>query len=111
MSLRDRIEHIKAKPEHVREQIALGASAGVALVVFLGWAVALVSSGTFAFDDVERPAAPSRVTDAGNNFAGAAAAFSSAFSSEEEGTLTAVETHTSSTLDQSDTSDATVIPF
>jgi hypothetical protein len=110
MSIRDYIEHLKGKPERQRRQVALAASAGIASLVFLGWATMLVTSGTLALGTT-REAEPAFTSAKGANssIAGAAAALSSAFSGEGE--LKAVESNVSSTMDQQDTGEATVIPF
>jgi hypothetical protein len=109
--MRDYIEHLKRKPEHVRRQVALGVSGGVASLVFVGWAAMLVSSGALALNNT--PADTSFAKDAKETqagLAGAAAALSSVLS--DGGTVTAVEADVSSTMDDSqDTGEATVIPF
>lgn len=46
--MQERLQHIKDKPQHVRENIALGISGGITLLVFIGWAGSLASSHTFA---------------------------------------------------------------
>ncbi len=109
--MRDYLEHLKRKPEHVRRQVALGVSGGAAALVFVGWAAMLSASGALTLNDV--PADNSFAQDAqktGAGLAGAAAAFSSVLS--DEPTVTAVDADASSTLDDSqDTGEATVIPF
>ncbi len=110
MSIRDRIEHLKAKPEHVRRRVALLSAGGVAGLVLVGWAVVLTTSGTLALNNTQT-AEPDfgSVQEINRSLAGAAASFSSVVSGE--GTLSAVETKASSTLDQEDPGEATVIPF
>jgi hypothetical protein len=44
----DFIERLRAKPEHVRQRIAFGASAGITGVVATGWLMTLLVSGTFS---------------------------------------------------------------
>jgi|GEM_PF-4829327 len=109
MSIRNYIEHMKGKSAGERKRFAFGASLGVAGLVFLGWATMLVSSGTLAFNAPEKNEPVVAASNAGAGLAGAAAAFSSVFRGED--TLTAVDTRASTTLDQQDTGEATVIPF
>jgi hypothetical protein len=47
--MRDFIERLKSKPEHIRRRIALGTAAGVTGVVTVMWAIALILSGNLAF--------------------------------------------------------------
>ncbi|KND50784.1 MAG: hypothetical protein AB202_00020 [Parcubacteria bacterium C7867-007] len=47
MGLSQHIETIRSKPEHVRERIAIGASAGVTGAVAMIWIVTLAATGTF----------------------------------------------------------------
>ncbi len=46
--MRDHIERLRAKPEHIRRRIALGTSLGVTGVVAGVWAVALLFSGNLS---------------------------------------------------------------
>ena len=46
--MRDFIERLKAKPEHVRRRIAIGTTAGITGVVALAWFFTLLFSGTFS---------------------------------------------------------------
>lgn len=113
--MRDTIERLRAKPEHVRKQIALGISSGVTGVVALGWIAAVVATGPFTLS------APTSETlaNAGTPIESSRTAFSellgavgaaTATSSEPE--LVIVETHSSSTVDPEPTVDnRTVIPF
>ncbi len=114
MSIRDYIEHLRAKPTHVRQNIALGVSTAVTLVVLVGWAVALSASEVLVFESEN--AASTTLTDATegtsqgfSNLIGAAGAFQEAI--EGAPPISVVETSASSTLDTPDTSEATVIPF
>jgi hypothetical protein len=43
--MRDFIERLKSKPEHIRRRIALGTAAGITGVVTVVWAGALIFSG------------------------------------------------------------------
>jgi hypothetical protein len=47
--MRDFIERLKSKPEHVRRRIALGTSLGVTGVVAAVWAFGLIFSGSLSF--------------------------------------------------------------
>ena len=42
------VHSLRAKPQHVRERIALGAAGGVTLVVALGWFAASAATGAFS---------------------------------------------------------------
>ena len=44
----DMVHTLRQKPEHVRQNIAVGVSGGVTLVVALAWLVTSVASGTFS---------------------------------------------------------------
>jgi hypothetical protein len=48
--MRDHIERLRAKPEHIRKRIAIGTSVGVTAVVALVWLTTLVTSGTLALN-------------------------------------------------------------
>jgi hypothetical protein len=48
--MHEKLQEIKAKPEHVRQNIALGVSGGITLIVFAGWLGALSHNHTFALD-------------------------------------------------------------
>lgn len=48
MHLRDYVEQLKAKPEHIRRRVALGSSLGITGVVAISWVIALGASGTLA---------------------------------------------------------------
>ncbi len=60
MALSHHIEHLRAKPEHVRERIALGTSAGITGLVGLIWVATLAATGTFSL-------APSNATLTNND--------------------------------------------
>lgn len=48
LKMQEKLQQIKDKPQHVRENIALGISGGITLLVFIGWAGSLASTHTFA---------------------------------------------------------------
>ncbi len=117
--LADHIENLRAKPEHVRRRIALGASGGITGIVVVVWAVALATSGSFALTSgtlasgEPAPNIKNAFSETGSSFSnllGAAGAALGATSTPPS--LNIVETNTSSTLDTgaADTN-ATVIPF
>lgn len=119
MNIRDYVEHLKSKPEHVRQRIALGASAGFTAVVLVGWVVALGASGTLALSssssansDTGLAQAAQETKSGFSNLLGAASAYQQA---SQSGTapLTIVGGRASSTLDQkTDANEGkTVIPF
>ncbi len=116
MHLRDYIEHLKTKPEHVRRRIALGSSAGITALVFVGWLAALGASGTLAFDaPAENPTSDLAAAAAStkSNFSSLLGA-ASAYTASPSGTapLTIVDGSASTTLDEKPAADdRTVIPF
>lgn len=118
MHIRDYIEHLKSKPEHIRRRIALGTSAGFTGVVALAWLVALSTSGTLALTSpeeiqnaAEMKAVVQETSSSFSDLMGAASAFQSASQNSEE--LIIVDAESSSTLDApADTTEGkTVIPF
>lgn len=46
--MQEKLQNVKEKPQHVRENIAIGISGGITLLVFLGWGASLANSHTFA---------------------------------------------------------------
>ena len=117
----DHVEHLRARPEHVRRRIALATSIGVTSLVALGWVVALTTSGTLALKSDDALAqVPSQVgadlaqtsAETQNNFSGLLGAANAAIEgSSSPADLTIVQTQASSTLDRPDPSTQTVIPF
>lgn len=113
--MRDYVEHLRAKPEHVRRAIALSVATGITAVVALGWVIALISSGTLSVaprpidSDLDETFAEGQARY--NELAGAAAAFNS--DSTGEPSVTIVEEKSASTLDrnQETQTDETVIHF
>lgn len=110
MQIRDYIEHLRAKPEHVRRGIALGTSAGITALVVVGYLAALGSSGALALNQEEAARMPTFAEmDISNELLGAASAFRDAASGEG---VQVVETESDTTFTGSDTGDGrTVIPF
>ena len=51
--LKQKVDDLRERPQHVRERIALLVSGGITLVVFLGWFGALASSNTFALSPID----------------------------------------------------------
>lgn len=114
------VHNLRQKPQHVRENIAVGVSGGITLVVALGWFIATAANGTFSLSpsavladskvpDVTQAAAASK-----DNFSQLLAASGAAFgaTSTAPATITIVDTQVHSTLDQPQTApDATVIHF
>jgi hypothetical protein len=117
MHIRDYIEELKSKPEHIRRRVALGVSTGITGLVAIGWLVALGSSGTLALSTpadeagTQGIAAAAQQTQTGfADLLGAASAFQAA--TDGHAPLTIVGTRASSTLDQPSAEDTrTVIPF
>lgn len=111
------VRTLRAKPLHVRENIAIGVSGGVTLVVALGWLVATAASGTFtlapttfANDDAGmKTAVAASKTNFSNLLGAAGAAFGATTSAP---TITVVDTSVHSTLeDDSVSPEQTVIHF
>lgn len=48
--MQERIQDLRAKPEHVRQNIALAVSGGFTLLVIVGWIGALAHDNTFALN-------------------------------------------------------------
>jgi hypothetical protein len=114
--MRDFIERLRAKPEHQRKQIAVGASAGVTGFVALGWIAAVTASGTLSLapsEPILAEADRSTAEEVRSGFSellGAASAFSNGTTTEAE--LTIVDTGSSSTIEPQPVADnRTVIPF
>ncbi len=112
--MQDFIERLRAKPEHVRKQIAMGTATALTGLVAVGWLGALVAGGTLALTPTsEESVLASESEESGFvSLLGAAGAAVGATSTEPE--LNVIESNTSSTLDnravqQTDT--RTVIPF
>ncbi len=112
MNVRDYVEHLKTKPHHHRQAIAFGSALCISLVVGVGWLATLVSSGSLAFDespsDTTFVSATRDFQNQTANLAGVAASVGSTFTG---GDITVVDGSASSTLDQKDIGEATVIPF
>lgn len=113
MNIRDYLEHIKSKPEHVRRRIAVSTAGALTFLVLLGWGATIITSGSLALEDTEDTGvsvgtAARQFTSDFSGLAGAAAALE--FGGEEGG-ITVVETKASSTLDEFQQNEATVIPF
>lgn len=77
----EHIEHVRAKPHHVRRKVAFSAAAGIAGFIGLIWLSASLGTGAFAiagssFSDQTKQSAVVTVgaNDPNNSLAGAAAA-------------------------------------
>lgn len=111
------VHTLRQKPQHVRENIALGVSGGITLVVALGWLAATSASGTFALSPSTFGTNDANVSEAvassKSNFSellGAAGAALGATTTPP--TITIVDTEVHSTLDNPALpADATVIHF
>lgn len=108
------VSTLREKPEHVRQNMALGVAGGITLMVAVGWFGALSASGTFALAPTssDHTVAP-QLAQTKDNFTqllGAAGAAIGATTSPS--TITIVNTEVHSTLDSdAPASDATVIHF
>ncbi|MDB5195191.1 MAG: hypothetical protein JWO84_375 [Parcubacteria group bacterium] len=113
------VRSLRDKPLHVRENIAIGVSGGITLLVALGWFAASAASGTFslspnatlaATNNPEMQQAVNSSKDGFSQLLGAASASIGASSSPA--TITVVDTQVHSTLDQQTVpADQTVIHF
>jgi hypothetical protein len=112
------IATLRAKPEHVRQRIAIGASGAVTGLVALVWVVALAANGTFSLQSSSALAVqqnepqPLAATSQPNSFTQLLGAAAAAGSSSSAPSLTIVDDGTKSTLSNKTVpSEATVIPF
>lgn len=121
-SLHEHLTTLRQKPEHVRQRVAVGASAGITALIAVVWAGTLVSTGAFALNSgpSQAPAAQNADgfalsgTNVTSNFAqlmGAVGAATGATTSQPS--LTIIDGTTTSSFDTSTTTNptATVIPF
>lgn len=51
--MQEKLEMLKNKPQHVRENIAIGISGGITLLVFIGWAGSMAQSHRFAISPIK----------------------------------------------------------
>lgn len=101
------VHTLRQKPLYVRENIALGVSGGVTLVVALGWLAATAASGTFTlspttFAAADSPDVHGAVAASKSNFSqllGAAGAAIGATTTAPT-TIRVVDTRVHSTLDR-----------
>lgn len=119
-SLSEHLEGLRARPHHVRRQIAFGTSLALTALVAVGWLGALVSTPKLALEN--RPTGgedltmQEALTDTRGSFSELVGAAGAAFgASSSPAQVTVVDTKTSSTLDAprdnyNDTRE-TVIPF
>lgn len=91
--IRQTVHSLREKPEHVRQRIAVTASAGITGFVALIWAVSLASSGVLALDSsnnvVPAELADQDLTESVSQFMGAVGALGGATTSVP--TLTIVD--------------------
>lgn len=70
--MQEKLEILKNKPQHVRENIAIGISGGITLLVFIGWAGSMAQSHRFAISPIkETPGVESplaKASDAKDSF-------------------------------------------
>jgi hypothetical protein len=106
------IESLKAKPEHVRQRIALGASAGVTALVAICWVAVIATSGMFAIDSSTYASAgdddfTQTLADTKSGFSQLLGAVGATDFGSDDAQID-VETKTTTTLDKGE---ATTIPF
>lgn len=120
--MKELIQRMKAKPEHVRKRIAFGTSVGVTGLIAFMWVGTMATTGAFALNNkadgtaaAQPEAAPIALTGTNvkSNFSelmGAVGAVASGSSTKPA--LTIIDGNTSSSLDAKTTNpSATVIPF
>ena len=118
------VHHLRSKPQHIRQRIALGSAVGITLVVALGWLGAMTMNGSFSLAVASTPTVAVTTADSATSpepsstnqtspfsqLMGAAGAAIGATTSAP--TISVVDTKTSSTLDQPTVpEDVTVIHF
>ncbi|KND51795.1 MAG: hypothetical protein ABA06_00845 [Parcubacteria bacterium C7867-001] len=104
--MKDLVERLRAKPEHIRRRITLGTSVGVTGVVAIAWLIALVTSSPLLL-----PTTSVNLANTGPQFPNLLGGAAAAFGSPEANSLTIEDGAASSTLDRSETDTRTVIPF
>ena len=115
--LHETIHTLRAKPVHMRENIAIVTAGGITLVVAALWFVANAASGTFAIGPSAFPANPEAgkaVAASSEGFSQLLGAAGAALSgSSSPATITIVDTQVHSTLDTGNQNDTnqTVIHF
>jgi hypothetical protein len=120
--MKDLIQRMKAKPEHVRKRIAFGTSVGVTALIGVLWVTTMATTGAFALNGKGSDADASQPKDASialtgtnvkSNFSqlmGAVGAVTSGSSTQPA--LTIIDGKTTSSFDATTTNpSATVIPF
>lgn len=118
MHLRDYIEHLRSKPEHIRRRIALGTSFGFTALVAVLWFTSLAASGTFTLasntvpENKDLPPVLPDTSKSVSELLGAVGAYQSA-AKNPEAPITIVDGSASSTLEARGASEQekTVIPF
>ena len=109
--MRDHIERLRAKPVHVRKQVALAASSAVTGVVAVAWLMAMVATGAFSLEsEVNEPT----FADAASDLTAAVAEGGSFFADDAAPArdITIIESDTETTFDAVPVADdRTVIPF
>lgn len=120
MALSHHINNLRAKPEHVRERIVFGASAGITGLVAAVWLVTMVATGTFSITPASSATLASTngaVQETQSNFSNLVGAAGAALGgTTTPASLRIVDGGSTSSLDEKDVaaannSNATVIPF
>ncbi len=113
----EHIENLRAKPLHVRENIALAVAGGVTLIVFLGWFAELATSRTFALTPTSPTAAApieNPVDKAKSSFStllGAAGAATQGDSASPSSGIKILDSESKTNQYSQNATDATVIHF
>jgi len=113
---KEHVENLRAKPLHVRENIALGASLAITLVVFVGWLGAFVTSNTFALApaaDTHTPTIENPIDKAKTSFGSflGAAGASTGNATSPTPAITIIDSSSSDASAPQNATDAKVIHF
>ncbi|MGB4076740.1 MAG: hypothetical protein WBK28_03495 [Minisyncoccia bacterium] len=112
MHVRDYLEDMRRKPEHIRQRIALGVSVGITFLIAAGYVLNLSASGALSLAPAEesRNIADATGRNVVDDLTAAAGAFGDVF--QEASEIQIIETEAETTLPEGETVDTrTVIPF
>jgi len=114
------VHHLKAKPEHVRKRLAIGAAAGVTALIAVIWVVTLAGNGSLALSQdaspIDKAAAQQPQLASGgvkSNVEQLLGAVGAAGATSSAPALTVVDGQTTSSFHQPapNSNNATVLPF
>ncbi|MHB8860641.1 MAG: hypothetical protein ACYC48_02805 [Minisyncoccota bacterium] len=111
----DHIEHVKAKPHHIRKQVAFGVAAGTSALIGLIWLVGSFETGAFAIQGSNfamgtgQESAVATTSASGDQGLAGVAAASALQDASAPAHIEIVDT--SSQAPQKSQSDQTILPF